>query len=330
VPAYGAYGILIDCDVLLPELALSSGGQRAVGAAIRVRLNVTRPVEFDAAAAFLRLYNPKGDEWLLLGRCTGGYLLRFVGVADFFISERGDRIECGRTDAKVSPETLRHLLLDAVIPRLLDLMGIASMHATAVLTEYGACAFIGPTHAGKSTVAASFALAGFPLLGDDCVVLSGSDRILLTPGYPGTRLWGDSLEALRIDPARSHAIVGYSSKRRAPDFHLSFMSQPQRLTRIFRLSRCDDRDSAATLPRIEPLSPAEAFIELASASYWFNPTDRAANLRKFRFLEQVVAKVPVKKLVVPNDFAALPAVQETVLADMSGSDRDSFRFSELC
>ena len=199
------------------------------------------------------------------------------------------------------------------------------MHATAVLTDYGACAFIGPSGTGKSTLAASFVRAGFPLLGDDCVVLSCSDRILLTPGYPGTRLWRDSLEALRIDPARSHAIVGYSSKRRALDFHLSFVSQPQPLTRIFRLSRSDDGDSPAALPRIERLSSAEAFMELTSASYRFNPTDRAANLRQFHFLEQVVAKVPVRRLVVPNDFVALPKVREIVLADLSGCDRDNFR-----
>jgi len=329
VPLYRAYGILIDCDVLLPELALSPPGQHAVGAAIRARLNIIRPVEFDAAEAFMRLYNAKGDEWFLSGRCTGGYLLRFVGVADFFVSERGDRIECCSTGAKILPETLRHLLLDAVIPEVLDLIGKESMHATAVLTDYGACAFIGPSGAGKSTLAASFALAGVPLLGDDCIVLSGGDRLLLTPGYPGTRLWGDSVEALRIDPARSHAIAGYSSKRRAFDFHFSsLLSQPQPLARIFRLNRCNDADSPADLPRIEQLSSAEAFMELISASYRFDPTDRAANLRQFHFLEQVVARVPVKKLVVPNDFIALPAVREMVLADLSSREGDSVGFFE--
>ncbi len=241
-------------------------------------------------------------------------------------------IECCRTHAEIFPETLRHLLLDAVIPGVLDLIGIESMHATAVLTDYGACAFIGPTGTGKSTLAASFALAGFPLLGDDCVVLSlsGSGRILLTPGYPGTRLRNDSLEALRIDSVRSHASAGYSSKRRALDLHSSFTSEPQPLRRIFRLSRCDAGDSGTASPRIEPLSPVEVFMELASASCRFNPTNSAANLRQFHFLEQVGAKVPVKKLVVPTDFAALPAVREMMLADMSGRDGDTFRFSEVC
>ena len=234
-------------------------------------------------------------------------------------------IECCRARAEIFPEALRHLLLDAVIPGVLDLFGIESIHATAVLTDYGACAFIGPSGTGKSTLAASLALAGFPLLGDDCVLLSLSSggRIVLIPGYPGARLQNDSLEALKIDTARSHAIAGYTSKRRALDLHSSFAPQPQPLTRIFRLSRQGVADSRTASPRIEPLSQAEAFMELASASCWFNPTDGAANLRKFRFIEQVVAKVPVKNLILPSDFAALSGLREMVLADMSGCDRES-------
>lgn len=261
-------------------------------------------------------------------------------------------IEYCRVHSEIFPKVLRYRLLNGVIPAVLDLIGIKSIHATAFLTDYGACAFIGPGGTGKSTLAASFALAGFPLLGDDWVVLSlsGSGQIVLTPGYPGAWLSNESVEALRIDSARSDAVAGYNSERCAPDLHLN--AQPQPLGRIIRLSRHDAVDPRANLaaksvplkwiyrlnrldndadqtyaPKVEHMSWAESLVELASASWLFESTDRAANLHKLRFLKQVVAKVPVKKLVVPNDFTALPAVREMVLADMRGCNPESAKLS---
>jgi hypothetical protein len=234
------------------------------------------------------------------------------------------------------------------------LRGFEAIHATAVSIDGAACAFLGPTGAGKSTLAINFASAGAPLLGDDCVVLSvASDAIVLTPGYAGARLWDDSFDALGLDPAASKIVpdlgldasasgnTGTTGKRRVPHLGRAFSATPQPLKRIYRLSRLDDdaeqldfpadhrnpaehqlRHPAANQlrsPAIEEMSPAESLIELASASYRFNPTDRIRNLAKFRFLEKVVATVPIKRLIVPNDFAMLPAVRDLILADLANA-----------
>jgi len=331
MPSYSVYGIRLDSDVLLPELTPYSGSEHEPQAVMRVRLQIARLIEFDPDAVFLRHDNIDGQEWLICATTRGGYLLRFPGLADFFVSEGGDEIECcGLCDA-TSRDMLRHLLLDAVIPRVLDLRGLEAIHATAVAIDGGACAFLGPTGAGKSTLATSLVRSGALLLGDDCVVLCSAREIVLTPGYAGTRLWGDSLDALGIYPARSETIGDDGWKRRVPDLRRNFATESLPLKQIYRLNRLTDNVADQTYaPRIERMSRAESLIELASASYRFNPTDRFANLRQFRFLEQVVAKVPIKKLVVPNDFAALPAVREMVLADMSGHERDSVGFLEVC
>jgi hypothetical protein len=39
--------------------------------------------------------------------------------------------------------------------------------------------------------------------------------------------------------------------------------------------------------------------------------------REFRALHTLVDRVPVRRLGVPNDFDALPAVRETVIADLA-------------
>jgi len=318
VTSYEVYGIRIASDVVLPELAPNSRPCVDARATLLVRLNVERRIEFDPNAIFLRTDDPDGSEWLVCARSIGGYLLRFAGLADFFVNQAGDVIECCGVDDKTSPETLRHLLLDAVVSRVLDLKGFETIHATAVSIDGTACAFLGPTGAGKSTLAANLALAGASLLGDDCLVLSLTDTVLLTPGYAGARLWDDSFDALSVDSSRSEQVADGNRKRRVPELGRGFTSEPQRLKRIYRLVRGEDDDAEQIrTPALEDMSPGESFIELAAASYRFNPTDRVRNLHKFAFFEKLVAMAPIRRLIVPNDFAMLPAVRNLILGDLA-------------
>ncbi|TAJ26289.1 MAG: hypothetical protein EPO64_06630, partial [Nitrospirae bacterium] len=105
------------------------------------------------------------DPWLSCAKIEQGYLLRFHKLADFTVDAEGREI-VGVPEADTSPDTLRHLLLDNVLPLALTLQGHDTLHATAVLTTQGVCAFIGPSGAGKSTLAASFLFAGYPVLSD--------------------------------------------------------------------------------------------------------------------------------------------------------------------
>jgi hypothetical protein len=91
------------------------------------------------------------------------------------------------------------------------------------------------------------------------------------------------------------------------------------LKRIYRLCRSGNEPASLIRPAaVEDLRPAESLIELASASFRFDPSDRIRNRCKFDFLRKVVALVPVKRLVVPNDFAMLPAVHDLIVKDLAG------------
>lgn len=315
LPTYRIYGVAVDSDVALPELdgfCAAPETQPHIHSILELR----RVIPIETGRVFLRVDEPDLGEWLVYAHHDAGYLMNFTGLATFLISKDGSRIECCGNQTGGSAETLRHLLLDAVLPRVLDLHGIEALHATAVLTPWGACAFVGPSGCGKSTLAASFALAGFPLLGDDCVVLSIGEPVMLTPGYPGTRLWDDSYNAVVGDGVESGLVADYTSKRRALSLNRIFRNEPQPLRRIYRLIGAREGECAS--PSITQVSRAEAFIELSSASYRFNPLDHARQIRKFRFLEKLLAGVEVKNLLVPNDFESLGAVREMVLADVSG------------
>jgi len=259
---------------------------------------------------------PTGELWLRCAKHDRGYLLRFSDLADFSVDSEGREIIYS-AKAETPLETLRHLLLDQVLPLVLNLKGREALHATTILTPRGACAFIGPAGAGKSTLAASFLRAGYPVLSDDCLVLrKNCEHILVAPAYPGLRLWPDTFEALRNVTDRSRLVAHYSSKQRLLPAQtpkdLASGSHP--LIRIYSLAR--EAVEVLAEPLIERLTERDGFMELVPSAFRLDITDRTMLARQFSFLEQIVSRVSVRRLHIPNTFASLPAVREPIIKDL--------------
>ena len=315
---YLVYGVGLASDTALPELKLFAAGTAAGQISINVRLGDANADTgcLTAARWFLRSTLSNADDWALCGKIEGGYLLRYPGFADFIVDRAGRELRCVRIEPGTVPQTLRHLLLDQVLPLVLNLLGRDVLHATAVDTPSGICAFIGPAGAGKSTLAASFAAAGYSTFCDDCLVLRRNGGILCTPGYPGVRLWSDSFAALGHHPVKRSDVAGYTSKCRIVSNTRQFPDGLRPLIAIFRISRPADGEPVLSTARIEPLTGREAFMELVSAAYVLDVIDPPTLLRHFRCIEQLVTQVPIARLLLPNDFALLPAARRLILSEL--------------
>lgn len=265
---------------------------------------------------------PDGQPWMWTARQEKGFLLRYVGLADFTVNPRGTEIVLAHAEAVSSRDTLGHLLLDQALPMVLGLRGIPTLHASTVVTPRGVCGFLGPTGAGKSTLAASFSAAGYPALSDDCLAIKEERGFFAIPAYPGLRLWTDSAESL--SPAWSDApvVAHYTRKRRilnAPTIK-SFPARPKRLAVIYCLAREASDNGGPSAATIEPMRPNEAFLQLLSASFMLDITDRAVLTRNLRFIERLLNAVPVRRLRIPDGFSSLPKVREAVLKDLGAAD----------
>jgi hypothetical protein len=314
---YRAYGLILKSDVPLPELVpalRSDHGERphiAVRLARRPRKQ-SPPIEFVAETLL-----HGGEPWRRIWRTGGGFAVIFPGLARFELNAAGDRIVCTRRSGGVAIRTIRHLLLDHVMPLMLSLRGREALHATAIATQAGVCAFIAPAGTGKSTLAGAFCRAGFVSLADDCLALFDCGAISAVPAYPGLRLWNDTAAALGIEDDGGPTVAHYTPKRRA--FPLAnprdFPLAPIPLARIYRLERSDGGASAGFV-RIESISPRDALLELVQASFPLDITDQSALARHFRFMERVVEMVPIRRLVIPRGFDLLDEAREAVLADL--------------
>jgi len=261
---------------------------------------------------------PRGKTWLRCGKTADGYVLSFAELADFVIDKSGEQIVCCNARGDVSLETIRHLLIDQVLPLVVNLRGHEALHATAVATRRGVCAFTGPAGSGKSTLAASFVLSGNPLVCDDCLALSEGAAIMALPGYPGLRLWDDSVQALGANSPKLKPVAQYTTKSRLRNHsrRADFCSTTRRLARIYLLRRARAGKRSARVT-IEELAPGDALMGLVKAAYRFDITDRAMLKRQFHFLSRVAQQVPVKRLIMPDDFSALAEVRRIVLQDLS-------------
>jgi hypothetical protein len=305
---YAFHGVTLASELSLPELPRTR-------AASRSRRTVTIAMGGPPGAAPHAWFNEwrvpgRGRRpWLSFARLPSGYLLRFHDLVDFVVAAAGDRVECRASDG-LDSATLRHLLLDQVLPLVLARAGDLVLHASAVhVPRLGAAAFVGNAGSGKSTIAGALARAGCLVTGDDSLVvrdLRGTPTVV--PSYPGLRLWRDSSKALGVARRQAGAVAHYTDKRRIGPASLAFRADPTPLRVLVVL----DRRGPGAL-RARDLTSRDGLMALAPFVYVMDVEDRAELSRMFGALSALATRVPVVRLRLRDGWTHLPRAAREVL-----------------
>ncbi len=294
-------GHVLASALLLPELLAAADGSAAD---FRVESIADRTFP-DAADCHWRhdFTDANGGVTLSCARIDSDYFFRFPGVAEAKTSRAGG-IQLWR-DPAANFESLRHVLLDQILPRLLAQRGHLVLHGSAVRSADGrTMVMLGDSGQGKSTLAGAYALSGGRLLTDDCVVLDfANDRVRAVRSYPGLRLWPDSLTTLFAErSAESAPMAHYSDKRRltvdAPG------ADRAAIDAILVLQR-PPADGAIA---IAPLPPQAACMALVRNSFQLDLGDHALVGQHLTLAAAASRQVPVLSLAYPRDYARLPDV----------------------
>lgn len=188
---YLVHGLLLAKEIELPIPLTSpiNGNDDAVDVVFQVRLD---PAPLPPAR------HSRDDEtdtpWSVEHWIGDRFVVEFPGWATFELSRAKVTLLVDATD---DPDLIAHLLLDHVMPRVVSLRGDLMTHAAGAVGPSGwAHVFLGPTGAGKSTLATAMAAAGWPLLDDDGIrVIERDGAPHALPGYAGVRLLPDSAGA---------------------------------------------------------------------------------------------------------------------------------------
>lgn len=151
----------------------------------------------------------------------------------------------------------QRLLVAQVLPFAAVLCGLEVLHASAVALGGGAVAILGPSGAGKTSLAVALSRLGADFLTDDVLALSCEDGRLL--GHPGPAIAAiDSAEAERLrhggglDP---EGLLG--EDRREAVVRMAPSSSPLPLRAIFVLDR---RAAGPAQPHFEPVLEPTALL----------------------------------------------------------------------
>jgi hypothetical protein len=220
------------------------------------------------------------------------------------------RADAGSTTVRAHPEPL--VESDAiewsferfVRPLLVQLRGAEVLHASATLGAHGVVAFTGPSHSGKSTLAAALARRGRAQWADDAVVLSVGDAAITAhaiPFRPRLRLCERALDpcGARGSLATAHAEAS--------------------LAAIAVLEPA----SASSILELWPLAPASAARALLAQAFSFWMGDPARKRQMVTSYLELAARVPIFTLQIPHDVSRIAEMSAQVEALLlAGLDND--------
>jgi hypothetical protein len=182
----------LECDFPLPELAESTS---LAGPAwlVETRGSAAPAVPFGAIGSDT-VY---GEVRVRAFARADSMQLVFDDTGTFDVRQK-DRTIAWYPGPRPVHAAVRADLLGRVMALAAHADGRIALHASAVSIDGRAIAFLGPKHAGKSTLALALVRRGARLLTDDTLVLSvdSSEGVVAMPGVQRMRLWEDSARAL--------------------------------------------------------------------------------------------------------------------------------------
>lgn len=238
----------------------------------------------------------------------GDTLIYYPDYCDFVISPRERTITTARADG-LQPPTLQHLLIDQIVPLALALDDYLVLHASAVVSPRGACAFLGRSGQGKSTLATYLSRNGWSFVTDDALRIVNEDGVIRAfPGTPRARLWPDSAAAVG-QGLQSADVAEYTYKQNVE--HVAISEAPYvELARVFLIGAGDGIT-------IEPVAMRDALMEIATSSFRVAIHDRARLTAEFRELERLVKSGYVRRLRYPRDYSRLGEVAAAIETELS-------------
>ena len=309
---YRIFNIALDSQIPIPELGESSEISDT-------NVFVFSLGELNSGDSYIEWFHhwpdPDGRISISAGRKGDSYWLRFPDMVDFEMHLEEQSIIAYKQGA--TPDTtIRHMLLDQVIPRVLGQQGNLVLHAGAVtLTKGKTAAFIGQSGWGKSTLVSSFQQQGAELITDDCLMIEQSDNcVLAIPNYYGIRLFDDSIKAIFGEQEDTGDVAHYSSKRRLilPDSGEGKEAAPLQLDAIYLLSDHKEGISSDQI-NITSTGGMDAMMTLVAQTFVLDVTDKQMMAEQFRNCGKIFdSEVPCFQLDYPRDHGRLDEVRKAI------------------
>lgn len=296
---YFAFGLNVCSEIELPELRRSAVKRRP-----QVWIREGRVKESPSGP------KPSADHIHLSSRETVFY---WKGESKVQVSN-GRRITVDALPA-ADKKAVRLSILGPAFSQLLFQRGMLVLHASAVVTQGAAVAFIGAAGAGKSTLAAAFYRRGHKLLTDNLLVLYFQrGKVFALPAFPQFKLWPRSARQLGWDP-KTLPWIDAVTKKRALGLNGRFAARAVPVQCLYLLGR-------GPRIRIGEVASAEKLFYFINHSFGSHTYGRNEELSPhFSRCARLVRSLPVRSLQRTGRIEALPELVRAVEEDLSRPKR---------
>jgi hypothetical protein len=215
-----------------------------------------------------------------------------------------------------SVEDAATYLMGPVMAVMAQLRNRTGLHASAVAIDGRIVALLGAKGAGKSTTAAAFARAGYPVVADDLVLLSEENgHFIAEPAYPNVRLWPSAVEAL-FGHADALPTLTPTWEKRGLDLTQAgfrFQEDPLPLAALYILGE----RTAVEKPYVRPVAGNAALMQvvLNSWGHYAKPSILAGQLA---VLGRLSSSIPIREVVAHDDARRLPELCQMLVDDVRG------------
>jgi hypothetical protein len=230
--------------------------------------------------------------WVRCWSEGGNFRIEIAGFDELLLLDNGRKLVY-EGEPEVDSELLEEVVLGPGMILALACHGVFSLHASAICFHKSACAFVGESGLGKSTLV----------------------RYLQEHVGPDCQRIGDDILPLESGPTRPNALPHF------PQLKLSMEEQvphdfPERvpLAAVYVLdTRSGQNAEGVRISNLPPHASTAALVRHSVASRLFTPTLLEQHLT---FCAKAARQIPVRMLSYPRRFDVLPAVCEALAVDL--------------
>lgn len=234
--------------------------------------------------------SPDGGVWATTVDAGGEVRIEFPSFGVATLSRSSGEVT-GYPDEGIDPETFRVRIEKEAYPVLYQAIGLVSLHASAVAIGDRVIALVGPTHAGKSTLAHAWCRLD-----------------------PRARIVAD--DAVVVDPAKDFSVreLPFVPSLRSATRARFGVPEDAVLERVTGRTDGVSRLVGALLlyptsaaPTVDSIPAADAVLRLLPDAYCFLLSEADAARQFYESMLDLVSRLPIRRLAYPHDFAALEA-----------------------
>ncbi|MEZ5308792.1 MAG: hypothetical protein R2684_16730 [Pyrinomonadaceae bacterium] len=218
-------------------------------------------------------------------------------------------------DPEIAASDLDSYFVGPIMSFILRLSGVVSLHASAVVVDEVAIAFVGSSTSGKSTLAAGMARTGSLVLADDIAAIREvGNRFEVSPGYTRVRLRPGAAAHLTGGIEGLDRVYGHRDS-----FYYSENSDEMFAGRSFPLGAVYLLGSVGIeyrIPRVEAVEGREKLLKLVenASGLYFVRGDMRTN--EFGVLSKLAARIPIRRLFHAHEIDTLDAQCEIIRSDI--------------